>query len=396
MTGGVGRDSGVALLGLLVNVALCGWLLLDSLQGFLSARGSALVALPRALKVAVFLLFVVASARRTSGARMALALATLFTTSLVVLLFRGALDPRTLEIVVKLSMPLVAATAVLAVNPSYDDPWCRRIVAINAVVLVANLGLSVLGMGVPTYVTEDGVAIGGSGFFFAGNEVSAAILFCTAALLVFYRDSTVGLPASLAAMVFSATALLSRAALGGTALMSLLFVARRSKLQFLALCLAVGGLGWRFWDLVVATFQLAWTRWTFLAAEYGTSVSFLGGIKRLEEIGKYLRSIVYDPTLLLTGRGWSGAAENNLVDLVQAFGIFGLALFVGWIALLFPTVPRLLLGRFVLRRDDAYFAAVSMILLVTLTIAGHVVQSTLIVPFAGVYLARNLERVREA
>lgn len=396
MTGRTARWTGVALLGLMVNIALSSWLLLDSLQGFLSSRGSGLAVLPRTMKVALFVLFLVASVRRPSGGRMALALATLFATSLLVLLTRGELDSRTVEIVVKLSMPLVAATAVLAVNESHEDVWCRRIVAINAAVLVANLILSWLGLGVPTYLTEDGVPIGGSGFFYAGNEVSAAILFCTAALMVFYRDSTLGLPASLSAMVFSATALLSRAALGGTALMCLLFVWRRSKVQFLALCLVVGGLGWRFWELVAATFQLAWNRWTFLAAEYGTSVSLLGGIKRLEEIRKYLSSLAYDPTLLVTGRGWSGAAENNLVDLVQAFGIFGFVLFVAWIALLFPTLPRLLLGRFLLRRDDAFFAIVSAILLVTLTIAGHVVQSTLIVPFAGVYLARNLERVREA
>lgn len=374
----------------IVNISLCAWLLIDTATGFLMARGSGLAAVPRSMKVVLFAVFVATLVRRSDGLVTALSLAALFSASLLILLTQGPMDLRTIEIVVKLQLPIVASGALMIVNGSYASAWSRRIIVVNAMTLLGNLALAVSGIGLPTYVTPEGVTVGGSGFFYAGNEVSGAILFCFAGLMLFYGNSIGPLLLSFASMGMAATALLSRAALMGTAVIGTTFLFVRSRTAFVAMIVLLVGLILRFTEALFLPFRALWARWSFFINEYGFRTFLLGGAKRLEGIEQYVSSVAASPITLITGTGWDGSIENNVFDLLQAFGIVGAVVLMIWMALLFPEITRAVMGRAV-PKDGAPFIVASTMLLATLVGAGHIVQSTMIVPFAAVYFARGIE-----
>jgi O-antigen ligase len=105
----------------------------------------------------------------------------------------------------------------------------------------------------------------------------------------------------------------------------------------------------------------------------------LGGAKRLGFISDYLDSLIESPLLLLYGEGWVGETENNVFDLLEAFGVWGLAFYLIWAI----WAANLYLSL----RDKRHHSEKSIVLVGILLLifisafAGHILQSAMLAPF---------------
>lgn len=312
-------------------------------------------------------------------------------------IFRGAY---------KIVLPFIAASCVawLVKEKFLNLRRLRALVYINSGVLAANLLLPYFDIGYANYRNGGSSELAtGTGFFFAGNEATA-LFIATFGLMLALQPSR-GLKKSSTLIVYglAAISLGSKSAIASYVLFAVIAVALSkfliivSMLVLLPTMLAVS-------DYVAPLFLRALSvplaRWEHFSSEYGATTVLLGGASRLEHISYQLNEMLSEPLVLLFGRGWSGVAENNLIDLAYGYGVLGLSIFLIWVLagpLIWlkyqPTVsPRVLLP---------VSAALTLLAGVAL-IAGHVVQSSslsviwaLLLSTPAVYRASSDARSKE-
>ena len=246
--------------------------------------------------------------------------------------------------------------------------------------------LSYFGFGFVNYISGEGQEFGGTGYFYAGNEVGVALLIaCGAMLIVFNRRFSIVM-FTIATTLVSGVLVSSKASILGAAIMTLSFVYFYNLILFGffaggSVVIAISQL-----TKIIDYFELAINRWEHFIELNGWADFLLGGNKRVEYIATYLDYMYSKPFLLFIGAGWTGIAENNFFDILEAFGLFGLLLMLLWAKwLLLP-----LLKMFSYRGDRLSVAAfragalsAALIFFVSI-ISGHTIQSSLIVPLLGI------------
>lgn len=272
-----------------------------------------------------------------------------------------------------------------------NEKWISKvkwIVILNAIPFLANILLSLAGVGFANYKNKEGEGFGGTGFFYAGNEVGVALIACLGCVLIFAKNSK---QIYLAFLVFLACAfaIISKVSLLGVMLVIFAYIFFKNKL----LAVSLGGIGVSLfsilWVYFSKYFEFAVNRWLYLIEDSGVLSFVLGGNKRLGYIEYFLDSLADSPDKLLFGFGWVGEAENNFFDMLEGYGVFGLFVFMFWFYLCFKNL--IVIKTLKMPSYSAVAVAGCLVALVSL-FAGHTVQSSLITPFLAFIWVSQLRR----
>lgn len=273
----------------------------------------------------------------------------------------------------------------------------RRIIWFNSIILLTNLFLGVLGYGFGSYGIDDsGEMLGSKGFFYAGNEVSAALIALFALAMYSLKDklSQSGFFASFVLLVWliAAVSLITKTAILGFLLIALYFYhnsfsfSTRLKVIFIFsfFVLITSGI----W-LPIA--KIAIERWDFFYSNSADFISFLtsGRSSRFNVIA----DIALDPVSILFGHGvfvmhnkFSIGFEIDLLDMIATSGFFGLVVYIQWLNWLYLSYKKALSSN----GDLAFFSFYLMVIFLVLSlIAGHVTYSTMAAPFVILILMKD-------
>jgi len=253
----------------------------------------------------------------------------------------------------------------------------KYIIFCNAVVLLANVYLTFLGIGYSNYgETAEGDFKGGTGFFFAGNEVAGTMisLFILFLLISFERKIVWVLLAS-SVFVVGSILLISKTSIFGSLIILSIYLLYRANLKqfikllpFFAVLLIVIGVSARSY------LEFALERWQYMSNAYDAVTYYLGGQKRFTAIDVFLQTLADNPLKLLTGSGWSGECENGFFDLVEAYGVWGVSVYLIWLHWITSNARVYLRYRY----NEIALAASGLFLMAGISVfAGHVVQSAM-------------------
>ena len=343
------------------------------------------------LIVVIYAISFILSISTKKAAKLIVSLAVLFLLVFVHQVFGLDEDLRTINVIFKIFNNLFYAFFAYWVLKSVDNGYrlIKQIVTVNYSVLVFNILIGAMGIGFSNYKAADDTAIGGTGYLPAGNEVGVALLLGYLAMLFFYRRDILKLSLILTLSLLAGFIVLSKSTIIGIMLISLVYLFQVSKLFTIAL-FTTG-----FFTILVnlnhliGYFQLAINRWTYLIRSYGWEPFLLGGNKRVEYISLYLADLSAHPIILLSGVGWKGETENNFFDLIQAFGISGLLIFLAWVMILLMKPVNNLRYLPSDKSDRAIYRTsifCGLLVLLILILAGHTVQSSLVAPFLAGYI----------
>jgi hypothetical protein len=259
------------------------------------------------------------------------------------------------------------------------------IITVNYGFLVFNILLGSAGIGFANYTSSDETAIGGTGFLSAGNEVGVTLLLSFAAMLLCYASNRKVISITIICTIVAGLLVLSKATIIGVVLSTIVFLFYINKTSMVVFVSTSAFILTSTLPLWINYFQLAINRWTYLLNSYGVEAFLLGGHKRVTYIKGYLNFISNEPMYIFTGIGWIGEAENNFFDMVEAFGLLGLAVFLAW-GVSLAAGARYFSTSFKYTNTNASFKTVAFVGLLVFVIsimAGHAIQSSLIGPFIG-------------
>jgi hypothetical protein len=299
--------------------------------------------------------------------------------SLIQYILFGSDLVRNLNISIKLSLPVLIYVFIKN-HLSHNHAALSKIIYINGGVLLLNLYLSFLGFGFSNYsINAADISIGGTGFFYAGNEVGGALLALYAIILFKVRYNTIKAMSLTFAFFIASFALMSKAAILGIAILFVIYLFAYKPIGYFKITAVLAAVLFVSYDFILETISPAVNRWSYLIGEYGALTYLTGGSKRWEMAGSIFTRIAEYPFLLFTGNGWSGLAEQNFVDLLEGFGFVGVLVFVIWIywgANVFQKLQY---------RADKFYCFLAFFLLITVAVlAGHIIQSAMIAPFIAI------------
>ena len=365
------------------------WLLVDSASGYLLHTGitpESGLSLGAAFRSGVLLLLLAIAFLSPHADRRLPAFLVAFVVVFTVAHFwAGRTEPDIAQKALRLTLaPLfyVAMQAQIAAG-ELGPRRLAMIVSVNVAVLLGNLYLTFFGLGFSQYgVTEDGLFKGGAGFFYAGNDTGGAMIaLLSLSLALTLRRSAAAYLLIAVAFIAGAIGLLSKTALAGTILiLGVALLLTRPQLGFATVAVVTIGLLALF-ELYWPYIELAVGRWRYLAGEFGVLTYAIGGAKRIGYIAEYLQTVAADPLLLLVGTGWTGFAENNVFDLLEAFGIWGLVFYAIW--MLWAVNLRRAVRRLRPHREFVVALAGMVLLLGVSATAGHILQSAMLAPFVA-------------
>lgn len=365
----------------LVVTVLSLWLLIDMVNGYLMLNNISLVGgisfgeMSRILFFGILLLTV-----RLKDKDLLLLFVpyTLLVLCFIQYLIFGTNIVRSIGITVKLSLPVLLFlyfknNEYLRSNPRF----LNGIIYINAAVLLVNLYISYFGVGYKNYANVMG--LGGSGYFYAGNEVSGLLLIIYGLLLFKFRDEIRKVIFATLLFFVASLVLTSKAAIFGLLIIFGLYLVIYEKLNRYHVTALALLLGFFIYKFLFSYISFAFNRWYYFMKEQGAFIAFTGGADRWGEIISILLKFRENPFLLLMGQGWTGAAEQNFFDLLEGFGVLGLLLYVIWIYW----------GVYVYNKMDQFnhglFALLVLYLILGVaTLAGHTMQSAMIAPFIAI------------
>lgn len=377
------------------------WLLVDMLSGYLQNHGILLPGIQTIsamVRIGVVALFLAIVLRHVALKRqLILALLLLCVVWILVHAMGFSLTGQgdvvaDVQFHLKLMLPvlLFGGLKVQMECGALDMTKVRRIVLLNAGVLVFNLFLGLFGIGFGNYgESETGELLGSKGFFYAGNEVSATLVAIFALVIFVYRErlkrhsllilSVVSLFFVVSLMSMSKTSLLGFLFVTLFALYNYLSLA--NKIKFGTMLAAALLLSAPYW---LPLLQISIDRWEYF---WAISPDFLGFITsgRTERIESYVAWLTGAATPLTwifgSGQipGGTGMTfENDLLDLTKGSGLLGLLFYgvwAGWACLG-------LSARFRHFRPEGVFTCYVIGMFVVLSIvAGHVIYSATLAPF---------------
>lgn len=259
-------------------------------------------------------------------------------------------------------------------NNKFDLGHAKAIIYFSFAILFINIILGFLNIGYSFYGVRDGTYFGGKGFFYANNVVGATYIVLAAFLIWLHiNKGLVEYGIVILLLFISSVGILSKTAVFGFFFLFLAstFHSRPKVIPFFAgsgLLIAV-----LYGEKILVYANLLFARVSYFAKSYGVVTVILGGYKRLSIVETILSEIAENPLLLLIGKGWNGHAENNLFDLIEAFGILGLIFYFFWFVMILNLYRRF-------KVDKSVFPIlIGFVLIFFISIlAGHIVESALI------------------
>lgn len=296
------------------------------------------------------------------------------------------------QIHLKLMMPvlLFGVLQVQMERGALDAMKVRRIILLNAFVMILNLFLGLFGIGFGNYgESATGDLIGSKGFFYAGNEVSATLVAIFALIIFVHRDRLrrhsllilpiVGLFFVVSLLSMSKTSLLGFLLVTLFALYNYLSLTNKIKLGvILAAVLLASAPYW------LPLLQVSIERWEYFWIRRADLFDFItsGRTERIEEYLTWLTG-ADTPWRWIFGGGemTSGVEplfENDLLDVTKGSGLLGLLFYGVW----FGWASLGLSARIRHRRPEGSFTLYMVGMLLVLSVAaGHVIYSAMLAPF---------------
>jgi len=374
------------------------WLLIDMLNGYLMRTafsfpgGFSLGELSRIF----FLIFILLSFRvgkNKSEILFILVPFILISLSFFQYIFLESNLVGSINIAVKICLPILIFLFIKE-KLQNDKSLIVKIILINSFILVFNLVISLFGFGFFTYGSGGGMRYGGKGFFFAGNEVSIVILVTYSLLVYLYKDKPKTI--LLTTLIFLLISLISltRASIFGVALV---FVASvilyQKKYRNMILSMAIVVITTMIY-ILREYIMLAVQRAMYFIDNTSMLIFMSGGHKRWEATNDYYHSLLDSPLLLFIGSGWTGYSEQDIVDLIAAFGVFGVSIYLIWIYFAAYTYKN-----HEEKSDKLYIAFVFILVFGVATLAGHVMTSAMLAPFvailANLHLLKNKKQPKK-
>lgn len=279
--------------------------------------------------------------------------------------------------------PVITKMVRSNVDKSFDI--IKRIFVINALVLIANIILGILGFGYHSYGDGGEDATGYRGFFYSINELSGVILVVFGAILFYGKVhfSNIKFHIVFFFLLFCVVMFSTKTAMGGLLIiyvfLQYLFVKKNYiVLISIFLCIIISVLLYLGYRMVVD--NGLWDRWMYFYDKSDDFFSFiLSGRNVFWENMKhqYLNSGFWG---ILVGLGGNLTVEMDPFDALLNFGILGLIIVYGfWFYMIKQAFSRRnysLLAKFVLFVD--------LLILLFSIFAGHLMFSGLLGPFIPV------------
>jgi len=386
------------------------WLSIDTISGYFQNTGTVFIfgdSLSSIIRVAISALFLIALTW-LSIAKF-LIIIGLITINLMVIICQGFLFEFSLGFILpslefgfKLILPLLM---YFVISEQIGQRYLRRgdvntILVVNTLVLVSNIYVSLIGVGFGQYgFDERGNIIGGKGFFYAGNEVAVTLVCLMALCLHWFKDAIISSSFRLVLLVavYTTAALLtfSKTAIFGSLILSFLFCwteIRAARFYgFLALTSVLATIVYYGFNELISDLG---DRWSFFLERAPSIISFVTS-GRADKIPEFFNAnlAAYNGAEVFLGRGFVSISsgkmfENDLLDLMYTFGVFGLLIFSFW----FASSVRPSAGLCYRNWRSSRFGRLSVLLVLAISIGGgHVLYSALLAPFLGllVWISKN-------
>src|SRR5690625_1068452 len=241
-----------------------------------------------------------------------------------------------------------------------------------------------------SFAYQGGVLVGGKGFFFAGNQVGIVLLALYAILIFMHKQELKKILIITFTFLVAALITLTKTGIFGIILIfvvSIFSFHKRKRVPVMGLFITSS-------ILLITIFHeyinISISRWQYFISTNGFWVYMTGGDKRWREAGEYLIDFENSPLLFFIGSGWTGLAEQDLFDLIGAFGIFGVTVYIIWIYFAAYAYKNNNL-----MAEKLYIIFIFFIFLFTATFAGHVVHSAMLAPFVGMLANAHLLKVKD-
>lgn len=358
--------------------------MLDSLSGFFQNNGGSFFGqnLSAIIRIGVFLAlvsFAVLLGRKRDFTVLFLTSALVLFALWVQVLWSTMEDlAYSAQVTIKVLLPLflIPVVSIQVKERILTRKSLALLVVVNSTCLIANVLLGYFSIGFDNYgATLSGEFKGGRGFFYAGNEVAGTLLALLALnVLLFFRSMTLML-IIFASFFSAAIGLLSKAALAGCVVIFIIYIFVATKRHALAMSLVAIVVTGAFYTSIINALQFGIGRWAFQSEKYGFITMILGGEKRLQNASRIITEIIENPFSLLFGLRWSGEAENNLVDLIEGYGLLGFALVLFWLFRAITAATKNMAHD----KRVGWISLVSMLMLLSVSVfAGHILQSAMI------------------
>lgn len=292
----------------------------------------------------------------------------------------------------KLMLPvlLFSVLQVQMERGALDSTKLRRIISLNAIVLVLNLFLGLFGIGFGNYgESETGELLGSKGFFYAGNEVSATLVAIFALIIFIHRErlrrqsllflSVVGLFFVVSLMSMSKTSLIGFVLVTLFALYNYLSLANKIKFSVMLAVVLLASVA--YW---LPLLEVSIERWQHFWALRADFLDFITS-GRTERIDDYMAWLTGADTpwqwIFGAGQMPSGVEllfENDLLDLTKGSGLLGLLFYGVWSWWASLGLASQLRHR---RPEGSFTLYIIGMLLVLSIVAGHVIYSAMLAPF---------------
>ncbi|EJF07462.1 hypothetical protein ThvES_00004290 [Thiovulum sp. ES] len=283
------------------------------------------------------------------------------------------------KMVIKVLMPLLMYFTfnIMLKKQHISFKNIKFIIIINTSVILLNLYLYYFGIGFDNYGIDDTTKLlkGGTGFFYAGNEVGATLIaLLILNIFIFYKKNIIFISIVVMFFLIASLALMSKTAIFGVLLIYFLYLFSRYAVTTILsyLFVTITSTILYVYNIFIEQINLTIERWSYFYNEYGV-VYLFGGIKRWTHVHQWILDISANPFSLFYGTGWSGECENNFFDLLQAFGIAGFIIFIFWVGIFFK------LFKTKKYNPKMYFVSLSYGILIGISFfAGHVMQSAML------------------
>lgn len=311
------------------------------------------------------------------------------------------------QLKILMSLLLYSVFLIQMKASSISTSQIKKIITLNAIILLINLYLGILGIGFGSYGEDPlGEQLGSKGFFYSGNEVAVSLVAIYALIIYLYRDIFKTYIFRLMMVMFlffiGAISLLSKTAMLGFVLVTGFaiyhFLSRVKKIQISAIFAVFLLLTAGFWMPIL---NIAIDRWLFHYDINSDLLYFITSGRSDRMID--LETIIFEaPTQfsLIFGYGWIAeqgkfSFENDLLDSLGVFGPIGIIFTLIWVFWMFLGFKKYKKDR----KIDGSFSAYCMFILILISLlAGHVLMSVMTAPFValiGLVASRYFPKSRQ-
>jgi len=371
------------------------WLLIDTINGILIYYKGIYIFAPT-IRLFVFLILLTISVIFIKKTKFSIFILT----SIILLSALHIIEYQNIEslkMIAKVSMPILFyyVLYIQIIKSKITIKQIKTITFLNAIILLINQYLYYLNIGFDSYGMDEktGILKGGTGFFYAGNEVGATLLIIFALVISeFLKKSIIYSFIIFILFIGAAIALMSKTAIFGVLLIYIFFLISKYPLPslFILAFIIIIPLIMYYSSELLDFFKHSIDRWTYFYDKYGMIYLF-GGVKRWTYINDWFLSIQDNPIKLIIGSGWAGEAENNFFDLLEAFGLIGVSIYIFWTSFIFKLFHR--------KSQSPILFFISLVFLLIILVsffAGHTLQSAMLALFlALVANYNNIETLRK-